>query len=78
MTHLRRTIAAVVVLSGVSLLSFHLLLNEEARRSVRDMTETVMNSARQVSGLMERVTGMVMEEEAPTQDVEQEWIRLGL
>lgn len=78
MTHLRRTIAAVVVLSGVSLLSFHLLLNEEARRSVRDMTETVMSSARQVSGLMERVTGMVMEEEAPTQDVEQEWIRLGL
>lgn len=78
MTHLRRTIAAVVVLSGVSLLSFHLLLNEEARRSVRGMTETVMSSARQVSGLMERVTGMVMEEEAPTQDVEQEWIRLGL
>lgn len=78
MTHLRRTIAAMVVLSGASLLSFHLLLNEEAWRSVRDMTETVMSSARQVSGLMERVTGMVMEEEAPTQDVEQEWIRLGL
>lgn len=78
---LRNDMICLTIIASAGAAFYYLVLTDEARASLNKAVGTIYNSYSRVSGVIEDITGVVMEEEEPflsnRESVIAQWKNLG-
>ena len=77
---LRNDIIMVAVVCAAGYIAYQVLLDDQAKQGIRDLTQTVKDSYTSLSGIMNSRIGTIMDEDVVIQnraDIKQAWADLG-
>ena len=77
---LRNDVIMVVVVCAAGYIAYQLLLDDQAKQGIKDLTQTVKESYSSLSGIVNSRIGTIMDEDVVLQnraDIKQAWADLG-
>ena len=78
--HLRNDVIMVAVVCAAGYVAYQVLLDDQAKQGIRDLTQTVKDSYTSLSGIVNSRIGTIMDEDVVIQnraDIKQAWADLG-
>lgn len=77
---LRNDVIMVAVVCAAGYIAYQVLLDDQAKQGIRDLTQTVKDSYTSLSGIVNSRIGTIMDEDVVIQnraDIKQAWADLG-
>jgi len=77
---LRNDVIMVAVVCAAGYIAYQVLLDDQAKQGIRDLTQTVKDSYTSLSGIVNSRIGTIMDEDVVSQnraDIKQAWADLG-
>ena len=77
---LRNDVIVVAVVCAAGYIAYQVLLDDQAKQGIRDLTQTVKDSYTSLSGIVNSRIGTIMDEDVVIQnraDIKQAWADLG-